>query len=50
MGCNCAGSTPRNTAKATPAPPAREPNPRRVGGPGEPGYAWNGPPRPAEKK
>lgn len=47
MGCGCAGSTRRTATMASPgvtvqqAPAA----PKPAGGPGEPGYTWNGPDR-----
>lgn len=49
MGCNCGGSTPRqekklDSPKLTKTVPP--PVPRRSGGPGQPGYAWNGPKKP----
>lgn len=51
MGCNCAGSAPRSQREA---PKAQQQQaavaPKRAGGPGEPGYAWNGPPRPPKPK
>lgn len=51
MGCNCGGSTPPAERKlASPkAAKAATAKPRRTGGPGQPGYAWNGPPRPDAK-
>lgn len=54
MGCNCGGSTPRSTEK-NPRVLSREqrqaasPPARRAGGPGEPGYYWNGPQKAAPK-
>lgn len=52
MGCGCAGSTPRRQATAPTGRSAAETahqNPTQVsrpaGGPGQPGYTWNGPER-----
>lgn len=48
MGCNCGGSTPpsQQQSKTLAAPGSPKPSAkRRTGGPGQPGYAWNGPPR-----
>lgn len=43
MGCGCSGSTPQQTATQTSKVTTQQPAPR-PGGPGEPGYTWNGPP------
>lgn len=53
MGCNCGGSTPRAQRSVMDAPVHRRaeraprnqapPLIRRQGGPGTPGYVWNGP-------
>lgn len=46
MACGCAGSTPRQAAaqqQLTSRQVARQQRPVRTGGPGQPGYTWNGP-------
>ncbi len=40
MGCGCGGSTPLQVVVHGETVEAR------AGGPGEPGYTWNGPPAP----
>lgn len=44
MGCNC-GQAKRGASSRDATPPQ---NPRREGGPGEPGYYWTGPKRPPQ--
>lgn len=51
MGCNCGGSTPRQTRPAQQtsreARMFQRPPARATGGPGQEGYYWNGPEAPA---
>jgi hypothetical protein len=50
MACGCAGSTQRQERQQQRvAAQQQQQQPRRTGGPGQPGYTWNGPRVPAQK-
>lgn len=53
MGCGCAGSTPRQAPAARtldrPADEAPATASKSEGGPGTPGFYWNGPERPSQR-
>lgn len=53
MGCGCAGSTPPRQNVVSHGPAATAEQRRTDGGPGTPGYTWNGPlvasPQPREE-